>query len=77
MTLTAAQKYLASLYEEAIDLDLDTDQIRRYLLDRGVKRIPLQLQDELQNTFGFYGYAASHPPRPVIGVKEWDRIAGH
>lgn len=73
MRLTAAQQFLASVYEEAVDQGLDVDAMRRYLLERGIKRTPLQVEDELQNTFGFYGYAASHPPRPVMSVKAWDR----
>lgn len=73
MILTAAQKYLASLYEQAIDLGLDIDAIRHYLIERGVKRTPLQLEDELENVYGFYDYVASHPPAPVMGVREWDR----
>jgi hypothetical protein len=73
MRLTAAQKFLASLYEQAVDQGLDVEEMRKYLLERGVKRTPLQLEDELERAMGFYGYAASHPPKPVINVREWDR----
>jgi hypothetical protein len=73
MTLTAAQKFLASLYEEAVDRGLDVDEMRKYLLYRGVKRAPLQLQSELENVCGFYGYLAAHPPKPIMSAAEWDR----
>lgn len=71
--LTASQKFLASLYEQAVDQGLDVDAMRKYLLERGVKRTPLQLEDELENVYGFYGYPASHPPKPVMSVAEYDR----
>jgi hypothetical protein len=73
MTLTAAQKYVGSIYEQAVDLALDLEAMRRYLLDRGIKRTPLQIDDDLESVFGFYGYAASHPPKPMMSVREWDR----
>jgi hypothetical protein len=61
MSLTPAQKYLASIYEQAVDLGLDVEAMRKYLLGRGVKRTPLQLEHELENLCGFYGYAAPPP----------------
>jgi REP element-mobilizing transposase RayT len=73
MTLTAAQKYLATLYEQAIDLDLDTDKIRRYLLDKGIRKTPYQVADDLDNIFQFTGYSASHQPSPELTVAEWDK----
>jgi hypothetical protein len=73
MILTASQKYLAGLYEQAVDADLDTDQIRRYLLGKGVVKTPGQVAYELEHIYGFLGYANSHPPKPVISAAEWDR----
>lgn len=73
MMLTASQNFLASLYEQAVDQGLDIEEVRKYMLSKGVKRTPLQLEDELENTFGFYGYAALHPPKPIMSTKEWDR----
>jgi hypothetical protein len=73
MTLTPAQKYIAQIYENAVDLGLDVEAMRRYLLERGVKRTPLQVEDELERLYGFHGYAASHRPTPVMSVREWDK----
>jgi hypothetical protein len=75
MILTAAQKYLASLYERCIDADMDTDEIRRYLLAKGVVRTPGQVAWELEHVFAFTGYADNHIPKPVISVQQWDRTA--
>jgi hypothetical protein len=73
MILTAQQKYLASLYENCIDADMDTGEIRRYLLAKGVVRTPGTVAWELQHVFCFTGYADSHPPKPVIGLADWLR----
>jgi len=66
LKLTPAQNYLATLYENAVDARMDIDAMRLYLLEQGVRRTPAQLVDELENTFGFLGYAASHvaPAKP-------------
>lgn len=66
MKLTTAQNYLATLYENAVDASLDIDAMRLYLLEQGVRRTPAQLVDELENTFGFLGYASRHvaPAKP-------------
>jgi hypothetical protein len=71
--LTAVQKYLAALYERCVDADMDTDQIRRYLLEKGIVRTPGEVAWELEHEFCFTGYADSHPPKPVMSVREWDR----
>lgn len=64
--MTAADRYIASLYESAIGLRLDLDAMRRYLLERGVKRTPAQLVFDLDERYCFYGYASRHPaPAPV------------
>lgn len=75
MRLTAAQKYICGLYEQAIGLDLDVDEIRRYLLKKGVVRTPGTVAWELEHEFCFTGYADSHPPKPVMSVQQWDRQA--
>ena len=66
LKLTTAENYLATLYENAVDARMDIDAMRLYLLEQGVRRTPAQLVDELENTFGFLGYAASHvaPAKP-------------
>lgn len=72
MELTPMQIYVASLYEEAVDLGLDVDTIRKHLLERGVKRTPLQLEDDLENVYGFYGYYSSHKAEPAMSVAAYD-----
>jgi len=59
--LTTAQKYIASRYEEAVDLRLDVGAVRRYLLARGIKRTPDAVVFDLEHRYGFYGYASNHP----------------
>ena len=73
MTLTAAQRYVARLYEEAVDADLDVDEVRRYLLERGVVRTPGQVAYELEHIYCFAGYVDSHPAIPMMSVRDYDR----
>jgi hypothetical protein len=75
MRLTAAQKYLATLYEHCVDANMDTDEIRRYLLAKGVVRTPGQVAWELEHVFCFTRYADNYPPKPVMSSAEWDRTA--
>lgn len=72
--MTPAQRYLASLYERCVDTDMDTEQVRRYLLDRGIRKTPGQVAWELEHEFSFYGYADSHPPKPVMSVEDYDKM---
>lgn len=73
MTLTTAQKYVGMLYERAVDLDLDLDEVRRYLLEHGVVRTPGQVAYELEHVYEFHQYAATHQPKPVISLRDWDK----
>lgn len=73
MKLTPAQRYVGMLYERAVDLGLDVDAVRRYLLEHGVVRTPGQVAYELEHIFCFYGYATSHQPRPEATVAELDK----
>lgn len=61
LKLTPAQAYLCRLYETCIDADMDVEAIRLYLLDQGIRKTPAMIEDDLEHTFGFLGYAASHP----------------
>lgn len=70
--LTSAQKYIASRYEKAVDLGLDLEAMRRYLLERGIKRTPAAVVFDLDERYRFHGYAASHPA-PVVNVEAYDR----
>lgn len=74
--LTTAQKYIASRYEEAVDLQLDMEAMRRYLLDQGIKRTPEALVFDLDEVFGFHGYVASHPAPPAPDLVAYDRACG-
>lgn len=38
--MTPTQRFLASLYERCVDADMDTEQVRRYLLSQGVVKTP-------------------------------------
>ena len=59
--LTTAEKFIASKYEQAVDLQLDLEAMRRYLLDRGIKRTPAAVVFDLDEVYGFHGYVSSHP----------------
>lgn len=61
MHLTPAQNYLSRLYEHCVDLGLDLDAIRLYLLSRGIPRTPAQIAHDLDHVFCFTAYASSHP----------------
>lgn len=70
--LTAAEKYIASKYEAAVDAQLDVGAVRRYLLAHGIKHTPAQVLHQLDNVLCFTGYAASHPA-PLVDVRAYDR----
>lgn len=70
--LTSAQKYIASRYEQAVDLGLDVEAVRRYLLAHGIKHTPAQVVHQLDNVLCFAGYAASHLA-PLVDVRAYDR----
>lgn len=70
--MTPAVRYVASRYEEAVDLGLDVGAVRRYLLAHGIKHTPAQVVHQLDNVFCFTGYAASHPA-PLVDVRAYDR----
>lgn len=71
--LTTAQKYIASRYEEAVDLQLDVGAVRRYLLARGIRHTPAQVVHQLDNVLCFAGYAASHPAPAQADLDAIDR----
>lgn len=54
MMPTAAQRYVARLYEEAVDADMDVDEVRRHLLEHGVVRTPGQVAWELEHVYEFH-----------------------
>jgi hypothetical protein len=71
--MNATSKYLARLYEHAVDLSLDTEAIRLYLASRGVARSPAMVQDDLVNVYAFHGYHVSHQPLPAQSVRAFDK----
>ena len=72
--LTTAQKYIASRYEEAVDLGLDLDAVRAYLLAHGIKRTPAAVVFDLDVTYGFHDYVNSHPAPANMSTEVMDRI---
>jgi len=74
--LTPADKYIASKYERAVGKQLNLEAIRLYLLSHGIKRTPGQVVFDLDERYGFYGYAASHPAAPKLTYAEIDKQLG-
>ena len=72
--LTPAQNYIASRYEEAIGQQLDLNAVRAYLMAHGIPRTPAQVVYDLDETYGFYGYTASHPAPPAMTLAEIDKL---
>lgn len=70
--MTPASRYIARLYEVAVDSQLDVTAIRRYLASNGIARSPVHVLHDLDNVYAFYGYAASHPAPVVQTMAEWD-----
>jgi len=75
--MTPAQRYVASRYEEAVDADLDIDEVRRYLLEHGIVRTPGQVAYELQQVYEFHQYVEMHQPKPRMDARAFDRAVGH
>lgn len=61
MQLTNAQTFIASKYEQGVDQHLDVEALRLFLLSHGIKRSPAMVAHELEETYGFYGYASRWP----------------
>lgn len=74
--LNAVDKFLAAKYETAVSQQLDVDAIRLFLLSEGIPRTPGQVVFDLDERFGFYGYAASHPAAPKLTYAEIDAELG-
>lgn len=63
--MTPAARYVASLYETAVDANMHLDAIRCHLAAHGVPRTPAQVAHDLDTVYAFTGYADSHPaPSP-------------
>ena len=72
--LTPAQNYIATRYEQAVGLRLNLDEVRAYLLAHGITRTPAQVVFDLDETYGFYGYASSHPAPAKLSTAVMDRM---
>jgi len=59
--VTPAEQYVASKYEEAVDQQLDVDALRLFLLEQGIRKTPAQVAWELEEKYGFLGYASRYP----------------
>lgn len=76
LKLTPAQAYLCRLYETCVDADMDVEAIRLYLLEQGIRKTPAMIVDDLEHTFGFLGYAASHPAPAKPDTARIDAMIG-
>lgn len=72
--MTPADRYIASLYESAIGLRLNLDEVRAYLLAHGVKRTPAAVVHDLDEVYAFAGYTASHPAPAPVSTAVLDKI---
>ena len=75
--MNAASRYIARLYESAIDSGLDLSAIRLNLASHGIARSPAMIRHDLDHTYSFTGYAASHPAPPEVSRAEFDRQIGN
>jgi len=72
--MTPADRYIASLYESAIGLRLNLDEVRAYLLAHGVKRTPAAVVHDLDEVYAFAGYASSHMAPVHVSTAQLDKI---
>ena len=74
--MNAASKYIARLYEQAVDRSLDVSAIRLHLASHGIAKSPAMIAHDLDNTYAFHGYSASHPAPPELSRAEFDHQIG-
>lgn len=75
-TMTPAERYVGTRYEEAVDAGLDLEALRLYLLSKGIKRTPAQVRYELDEVYGFHQYAEQHPAPARRTCEEIDAVLG-
>lgn len=75
--MNAASRYLAGLYEQAIDRGLNVEALRLHLASRGIARSPAMIRHELDHVFEFAGYADSHPAPAAMSLTQIDRTFGY
>ncbi|MGK5077374.1 hypothetical protein [Janthinobacterium sp. HLX7-2] len=74
--MTPAARYIAGIYESAVDRQLNVEAIRLHLAECGIRRSPAQVAHDLTHTYGFHGYADSYPAPPVKTMAELDAELG-
>lgn len=74
MMWTPAETYVATQYEAAVDQQLDVEALRLFLLEHGIKRTPAQVAWELEEKYGFYGYASRNPAPAKPDTKALDAV---
>lgn len=75
--MNAASKYLARLYEAAVDRGLHVEDIRLHLASRGIARSPAMIRHDLDHVFAFAGYADSHPAPVALSLAQIDQSFGY
>jgi hypothetical protein len=70
--MTAAERYLACLYETAVYAALDVGQMRQALEVRGIRRSLFQGADNLTHVYQFGNYVACHPAAPAFTLQQID-----
>jgi hypothetical protein len=75
--MNPAERYIASLYEAAVDGGLDVEAIRLHLLSHGVARSPAQVVHDLDHVFCFEGYGESHPAPAAPTLQQIDAAMGY
>lgn len=74
--MNAASRYIAGLYESAVDRGLHLEAIRLELASRGIPRSAAQVRHDLDSVYCFHGYSDTHPPAEVIPASQWDAQIG-
>lgn len=69
-----AHIYLAKLYAGMVSKNLDLEQMRVALAKDGIKRNISQLTFDLEERYGFPGYAAQNPAPPRLTFAQLDKI---
>jgi hypothetical protein len=75
--MNAASRYIAGLFEAAVDRQLDLEQIRLFLASKGVARTPAQVSHDLDRVYCFHGYTGRHPAPAVLTMKQVDAPMGY
>lgn len=75
--MNAAHRYIASLYESAVDRGLHLEAIRLELASRGIARSPAQVRHDLDSVYCFGDYSERHPAPESPSLAQIDRQFGY